>query len=49
MAVSATTPPKLQDLFDELKKVAYNPDYNTYRYKEANQAIIKYFKMVIKN
>lgn len=39
---------ELQGLFDELDKNAYNRDYHTYYYKDANQIIRKHFERLEK-
>lgn len=36
---------ELQDLFNDLQMNAYNKDYHTYYYKDANQIIRKHFEL----
>lgn len=38
------TSKELQNLFDDLQMNAYNSDYHTYYYKDANQIIRKHFE-----
>ena len=40
---------RLQDLFDELEKDAYNQTTHNYYYKEANQTIRKHVEAIIEN
>ncbi|MCP4987996.1 MAG: hypothetical protein GY928_18675 [Colwellia sp.] len=40
---------RLQDIFDELQEVAYNPTYHNYYFKEANQVIRKHVEKLLES
>jgi alpha-ketoglutarate-dependent taurine dioxygenase len=42
------TTKELKDLFDDLEMNAYNRDYHTYYYKDANQIVRKHFERLQK-